>query len=720
MIHKWKIFLFNFIVLSAAGLVFFISRPVHATIVSGDVISFWTLDEPAATGTYSDAIGGNDAGDGTGGAPDPTTAGQINGAQVFTAANTDGIDIPDNDSFDWGVGDSFSIEFWMKGSDASRTQVMVGREGAGSLPQLWIGIQNGTGNVHAYLESSDGGDVVQLDPDPDVVITDGEWHHIVLVRDASTHNVYLYVDGAEAATEPESFTAGFVSTVALNLGYMNGDFYFEGTLDEVALYNRALTVTEVQANFNATGGPRYLVDLDSDGISDGEENAGPNNGDGNSDGTLDMNQNTVTSLLTKSGTDYVTIETSAGTLASVAAVDNPSSGDVPTGLNFPWGFFNFTVNGPASATVKFYLPASSAPEKYYKYGPPTPGDPDSWYDFASDGTTGATFSNNEVTLLFVDGQRGDDTVADGSIVDQGGPATLTSAFDSDGDGISDGEENAGPNSGDGNEDGTPDMNQNTVVSLLTQSGTDYVTIETSAGTLANCAAVDNPSSGDAPSNTNFPWGFFNFTINGLTPGDPATVTMRTPAGTSPTTYYKYGPPTPGEADAWYEFTYDATTLTGAEDFTDNVVTLKFVDGQRGDDTAADGSIVDQGAPATVTSTPVSSGDGGGGGCFIATAAYGSYMEPHIMILRKFRDRFLLENSIGKAFVNFYYKYSPPMAKFISKHSISRGLVRVSLLPIVGMSWVALKLGLLNTMSLMFFFSICLIGGIIFRRKKVKH
>ena len=506
---------------------------------------------------------------------------------------------------------------------------------------------------------------------------------------------------------------------------MNNDYYYNGTLDEVIIYNRALTATEVQEHFNGTGGPRYCLDFDSDGISDGEENAGPNNGDGNSDGIPDMNQNTVASLLTKSGTDYVTIETSAGTLANCQAVDNPSVGDVPTGLTFPVGFFNFTINGltPGNpATVTMRTPSGTAPDSYYKYGPPTPGEADAWYEFTYDDatTTGATINSNVITLKFVDGQRGDDTVADGSIVDQGGPAVKTSAFDSDSDGISDGEENAGPNSGDGNSDGIPDMNQNTVVSLLTQSGTDYVTIETSAGTLANCRAVDNPSAGDAPSDTNFPWGFFNFTINGLNPGDPATITMRTPAGTAPTTYYKYGPPTPGEADAWYEFTYDASTLTGAEDFTDNVVTLKFVDGQRGDDTVADGSIVDQGGPATVTSsTPTLSG-GGGGGCFIATAAYGSYMEPHVMILRKFRDRFLLENSIGKAFVNFYYKYSPPIADYIAKHDSMRTAVRLSLFPVVGLSWVTLKLGLLPVIALMFFCTFGLIGICIFRRKKNKH
>jgi len=115
----------------------------------------------------------------------------------------------------------------------------------------------------------------------------------------------------------------------------------------------------------------------------------------------------------------------------------------------------------------------------------------------------------------------------------------------------------------------------------------------------------------------------------------------------------------------------------------------------------------------------SGGGGGGGGCFIATAAYGSLMEPHVKILREFRDRYLLESNFGKAFVNFYYQYSPPIADFISKHAYWRKLIRISLLPIVGMSWVALKFGLLNTIGLMFLCSICLIWGIIFRKKKVK-
>jgi hypothetical protein len=115
-------------------------------------------------------------------------------------------------------------------------------------------------------------------------------------------------------------------------------------------------------------------------------------------------------------------------------------------------------------------------------------------------------------------------------------------------------------------------------------------------------------------------------------------------------------------------------------------------------------------------TPVSTG-GGGGGCFIATAAYGSLIEPHVKILRDFRDRFLITNTAGTYFVNLYYKYSPPLADFISKHDHLRMIVRMALFPLVAFSWLTLKLGLSFTTALMFFFGIGMIGLIRFRRKR---
>jgi hypothetical protein len=71
-----------------------------------------------------------------------------------------------------------------------------------------------------------------------------------------------------------------------------------------------------------------------------------------------------------------------------------------------------------------------------------------------------------------------------------------------------------------------------------------------------------------------------------------------------------------------------------------------------------------------------------GDCFVATAAYGSYLEPEVVLLRDFRDRYLLTNSRGRAFVRWYYLNSPPIAGFIARHQKLRVASRIAMTPIV--------------------------------------
>ena len=103
-------------------------------------------------------------------------------------------------------------------------------------------------------------------------------------------------------------------------------------------------------------------------------------------------------------------------------------------------------------------------------------------------------------------------------------------------------------------------------------------------------------------------------------------------------------------------------------------------------TGADGFIYNlslTGSEAGVQNiAPIASGGGGGGGCFIATAAYGSYLDPHVNVLRNFRDHLLLKSPLGASFVKFYYAESPRIADVIREHDSLRFVTRLLLTPVI--------------------------------------
>ncbi len=82
--------------------------------------------------------------------------------------------------------------------------------------------------------------------------------------------------------------------------------------------------------------------------------------------------------------------------------------------------------------------------------------------------------------------------------------------------------------------------------------------------------------------------------------------------------------------------------------------------------------------------------GSGSSCFISTSLSGSGREPYLDFLRKFRDVFLLESSIGRKLVFYYYVKSPAWADFFARHEELKDLVRLALVPILPFSYAALN------------------------------
>jgi hypothetical protein len=214
------------------------------------------------------------------------------------------------------------------------------------------------------------------------------------------------------------------------------------------------------------------------------------------------------------------------------------------------------------------------------------------------------------------------------------------------------------------------------IGIKVDSGGDYVSI-----TAVDPAII--PDSSDKPEN--LPYGLFDWLIKTDAVGGTVKVKfyLETQAGVNDK-WSKYKNTT----GVWEDCSAYASFNTARDQ-----VTLTLVDGGNGDDGPADGWIVDpSGFSSTPTTTTSGGGGGGGGGCFIVTAAYGSPIDPCVKLLREFRDRYLLTNPVGCAIVDFYYTYSPPMADFIAKHNNLRAIVRWSLIPLVGVSWIAQELG----------------------------
>ena len=88
----------------------------------------------------------------------------------------------------------------------------------------------------------------------------------------------------------------------------------------------------------------------------------------------------------------------------------------------------------------------------------------------------------------------------------------------------------------------------------------------------------------------------------------------------------------------------------------------------------------------ISSIQIEDGFGDGGGCLIATAAFGSELAPQVQKLREIRDNSLLQTESGTAFMNsfngFYYSISPIIADYERENPIFRELVKIAITPMI--------------------------------------
>ncbi len=249
---------------------------------------------------------------------------------------------------------------------------------------------------------------------------------------------------------------------------------------------------------------------------------------------------------------------------------------------------------------------------------------------------------------------------------------------------------------------------------------DVIGIVTPAGTKLEAVTTTDPADRTLlpeapPTNYALSNGLMTFRLSGVAPGASTTVTIYTPSDLPQNAVWcKYSP-----SLGWLRVNaggvYDTSGTRVSSGTTFTVTNGKGVLTIKDDDTITDASrevisgkavIIDPGGPAEPTESPnpdptptpaandspPAGGGGGGGGCFIATAAFGSYFDPYVVVLREFRDRFLVTTRTGRAFVHWYYRISPSVADTIRTSEVLKAGVRGLLMPVVCFSALCLKVG----------------------------
>ena len=232
----------------------------------------WPLDD-LGDSIYVDLFGENDGTVALGKVAPSAATGIVGGAQLF--AEGTGIDVPANSAFNWTGTESFSIEFWVKTPvlPSGENQVVIGRYDSGTGMMWWAGLHGRTtgdaGKVQFSLTDTSGATPVSREIIGSTVLDPGTWHHVVVIRDGNQNSIYA--NGVLEATLEWGFSDGFSSGVAaLNIGWLNrsAGFHLSGWIDELALYNRALTPDEVTTHFNAGGAGNKITTLRPKPVAD--------------------------------------------------------------------------------------------------------------------------------------------------------------------------------------------------------------------------------------------------------------------------------------------------------------------------------------------------------------------------------------------------------------------------------------------------------------------
>lgn len=415
---------------------------VYQTQAAGSLYSYWKFDETTAGSTAVDS-----SGNGYHGTPQGS-AGAQNGPQPSTEVPSTTFENGRSLVFD-GDDDYVDVSTWSGDASEGFTVALWARPTATNSGARFIDFGNGPGSDNIifgrsntstdfFFEVYDGSSSTKVTALCNLI--NNSWHHYAATVD-SEGNTVLYKDGMSVATGTVNVPRN-LSRSNMYIGRSNweDDGYYEGEMDELRLYGRALTSAEIVELASGELGPipspipspTPTVTLASTPTPTPTTptvatSIVPNDGDANNDGTPDVSQSNLYGFVSPITNRYVLIAApSICQLSSVTNNDAKDNAGQDSGYSYPTGLLNYTARCGTpgyTATMKLYFYGMDA--KTYalrKYDPATHG-----YSTITDATFEQTTIGGEsvivVTYQVVDGGILDtDGLGNGVIIDPVGPA----------------------------------------------------------------------------------------------------------------------------------------------------------------------------------------------------------------------------------------------------------------------------------------------------------
>ena len=211
---------------------------------SNGLIGYWRMDESSWNGTageVKDRSGNNINGTFVNGST--VVGGRFGNAGNFVPGTNNYVNLGSNMSI---ANNSFTLAGWVRRSTSGRWDLIWSASSGSTNRSLHVGFNSSNFLVCNFYEN---------DLQGSLTVTDTNWHHFACTFDSTTKTRALYLDGAPAGSDIASANYQGTGNIKIGGNYTSDSNAYSGNIDEVRIYNRALSRQEINSLYNFTPAP---------------------------------------------------------------------------------------------------------------------------------------------------------------------------------------------------------------------------------------------------------------------------------------------------------------------------------------------------------------------------------------------------------------------------------------------------------------------------------